>query len=284
MRAIEVSLWMISAVDRRPTPLPHVTLIKFRRRIDRPDSDSGARRDPRVASRRQPDIANASMNMITGLSVKQGVFESSGRSPLGDDRLRLAFDRVFWRLALGVFVFSEFQTWAFTLRVAPWAPLSRRIWYVLFQSPKLFYFALLIAAAATVAIDLTLRFVVDRLVRYWSNPRGVDPETAVFRLGLAERERDHVPARRLSDNRRWDAGLLVLTDRGVWFLPRDWDRDSFSTSFARLRSAAIVPGPKPARGLILGSPRRLILTTDSDERETFVVGDPTRAAAWFHST
>lgn len=224
------------------------------------------------------------MNMITGLSVKKDRLESSERGPLGDDRLRLAFDRVYWRLALGVFVFSEFQTWAFTLRVAPWAPLSRRIWYVLFQAPKMFYIALFIAGLATVAIDLTLRFVVDRLVRYWANPRGVDPETLVFRLGLAERECDHVPARRLNADRGWDAGMLVLTDRGVWFLPRDWDRDLFSTSFARLRSAAIAPGPKPARGLILGSPRRLILTTESDERETFVVGDPARAAAWFHST
>lgn len=275
---------MISAVDRRPTPFPHVTLTESPRRIDRPDSVAAFRRSPRVSSRRRPDIAYASMNMITGLSVKKDLFESSDRSPLGDDRLRLAFDRVYWRLALGVFTFAEFQTWWFTVRVAPWAPLSRRIWYVLFQAPKMLYFALLIAGIATVAIDLTLRFVVDRLVRYWANPRGLDPETSVFRLGLAERSRDHVPARRLNADRRWDAGLLVLTDRGVWFLPRDWDRDSFSTSFARLRSAAIAPGPKPARGSILGSPRRLILTTDADERETFVVADPARAAAWFHST
>jgi hypothetical protein len=131
-------------------------------------------------------------------------------------------------------------------------------------------------------VDLLVGLIVRPLVRLWQSPR-VDPDAGLFQLGADEQVVATSPAR-CASGRSWPGGLLVLTNRKLWFFPSDPMREPWSRPLDDLTEIRLLPSPPVAWGFLGNWPDRVTFATSEGMREAFVVPEPPVVLSWFQPT
>lgn len=199
--------------------------------------------------------------------------------------IRLAFGATLWRLFLILAVCMEVTRWR-RIRLRPWGQrhgLGLSVAYLLLLTPKILFTAFLIAAAATVILDLIVRLVARPLVGHWyAPPLGDDPmgSALAFQLRASEAVLGRLPARMVT-GRRLVRGSLVRTDRRIAFVPDSWDREPWSLPEADLTEIRTRPTSSPWRSVVHGLPDRLVIGSKGGAEAEFVLADPREVLAWY---
>ncbi len=196
--------------------------------------------------------------------------------------VRLAYRPFYWRLFALLFVLGELLVWA-SLKPLAFGP-ARKVFVLFVYAPSLLFTSMMLALGATALADLFVRLVIGPQVRHWLHPRN-DPdspsETSIaFHLAPGEKVLTESPGRRIS-GRSATPGVLVRTDRKVWFLPRSWNLEPWSIPLNEVRKTRAVPSPRLAWNLILGLPDRLVIVGGPGVQEVFAVAEPERIFTWF---
>jgi hypothetical protein len=156
---------------------------------------------------------------------------------------------------------------------------GRRLWLFLIASVCFMVMpAIPLATLAALVVDLVVHFVVRPAVLARHQPR-TDPACVDFFLEPGELKLASTPATRSEPKPRL-AGSLVLTDRRVWFVPRDWEAEPWSSSGMNIHSIARTPAPRMLGGLIHGLPDRILLDAGPPRPLTFLVPDAGEVASW----
>lgn len=179
-----------------------------------------------------------------------------------------------WRIALGVFVVREFLFYWKSLRLPMEMPA--RLTRVFFKVPESLFVAGVSGLGASLLLWGFVKILTEPRIRRWLEPRG-DNSFAMpyaFRLAPGERAEAEWPGRRWVGGRSWRAGVLVLTNRRLWFFPHAWDDEPWSADRHRLPEflGQIAP-PRLSWGYVSGLPNRLAFRRGF-EAETFVLLDP----------
>jgi hypothetical protein len=195
--------------------------------------------------------------------------------------LRIAFGAVFWRIFLLAFAIQQFIAFNKARHLFHGQGLRRQLAGFAEFSPYALTLALLVAAAATLALDLLVRWVVRAAVGWWYHPRAGAAGTALgFHLEPGERLLRDGPARRRQQY-GWRPGTLVLTDRRLAFYDANWHDEPDVFNRRTLVSLRCEPNTAPRGSFLLGIPGRLIVR-DSEGRETsLAVADPAEILSWF---
>ncbi|QDV38401.1 hypothetical protein [Tautonia plasticadhaerens] len=217
-------------------------------------------------------------------------------------RIRLAIGAFLWRSFVLLAVLMELALWAMIRRRARGFPRRFRLAWLIGYTPQALFLAFFLAAVLTLAVDLFVRLVVDRLLRKWLSPitERDDEDQAGrgfgFHLAATERVAASLPARKLVGLRS-EPGSLVLTDRNLWFFPSAWDGEPWSVPRERVRSARFEPTPGPIGRLLRNLPPRVVVDIGPDPDPGFVSGpspgadsmarfallEPARVRSWFRS-
>jgi hypothetical protein len=195
-------------------------------------------------------------------------------------RVQLAAYALFWRLAM---VIAIVRQWIFWLAIQ-WLPATpaQRLWMATFGRHgvrRSFLIGLIAAAVVTMLVDLLVGLIVRPLMRHWHAPR-IDLDSGLFHLGANEGVVASSPARRASDW-GWPCGLLVLTNRRLWFFPIDHLAEAWSCPLEELSEVRLRPAPPVAWGFLRNWPDRFTLATSEGTREQFAVPDPLAVLSWF---
>lgn len=197
--------------------------------------------------------------------------------------IRLAFGATLWRLFAVAAVFMEVSKWHQLEPFQAMRGTGFRIAALIYYSPKIFFRAFLLAAILTVLLDLYVRLIMRPILARWYTPRRRNDEIGTplaFRLSASERVLHEIPARMVSGRSTYP-GMLVRTDRRLWFSPFGWDREPWSMLESDLESASTVKSPLRLGSLILGLPQRLCVR-DRDGVETrFVIAEPRAVLRWY---
>lgn len=201
---------------------------------------------------------------------------------MASTKVRLAYRLFYWRLFALLFILGELLVWA-SLKPLAFRP-ARKLFVLFVYAPSLLFTSMLLALGATALADLFVRLVIGPQVRQWLHPRQ-DLDTHIesslaFHLTPGEKVLTESPGRRIS-GRSATPGVLVLTDRNVWFLPKSWKLEPWSLPRQEVRQTKTEPTPRMAWGLIQGLPDRLVLTGGPGVLETFAVAEPERVLSWF---
>lgn len=191
-------------------------------------------------------------------------------SPL---ELRLDFGVVYWRVTVLLTIIA-------TLQVI-WTLARRRIrgaWIALAMIrffPRIVVYAMISGLIVSLVLGILVRFVIRPLARQWLSPRGPSLEECAFQLGAGELTRASRPAR-LRWSRFWLGGIMIVTQRTLWFFPHSWQHEVWSTPLDQIREASLVPTPKFFLGMVVGMPDRVRLTLKSGSQPLFALLDPIR--------
>ena len=202
---------------------------------------------------------------------------------MNPQKIRLAFGALFWRAFVVLAIALEFSLWK---HLKPFAagrkPAMRMLAWILY-TPKMLFRAFLFAALFTVLIDLYVRFLMRPLLARYYSPKGpsVDFGTPLeFRLAAGETIRDQVPSRRVV-GRRTEPGVLLRTDRRLWFSPYAWDAEPWSVEIRDVDRLTTRHPRSTFGSLLIGTPDRLVMN-DAEGREfEFVLANPDEVLAWF---
>ena len=200
--------------------------------------------------------------------------------------IRLAFGATLWRIFAVAAVFMEIAIWHRLERFQALRGTGFRIAALIYCSPKIFFKAFLWAAIITVLLDVYVRLIMRPILARWYNPRRRTDEIGTplaFRLAASETVLDEVSARMVI-GRSARPGILVRTDRRLWFSPFGWDHEPWSMLESDLESASSVAAPSRLSSLILGLPKRLCLRDHDGVETRFVVADPRVVLNWYTDT
>jgi hypothetical protein len=195
-------------------------------------------------------------------------------------RIQLAAYALFWRLAMVIAIVRQWVFWLMIQRL-PATP-AQRLWIATFGRHgvrRSLLVGLIAAAVMTMILDLLVGLIVRPLVRLWQSPR-IDPDAGLFHLGADEQVVATSPARRGS-GRAWPGGLLVRTNRKLWFFPSDHLREPWSRPLDDLTEIQLLPSPPVAWGFLRNWPDRFTFRTSEGTRETFAVPEPLAVLSWF---
>jgi hypothetical protein len=210
--------------------------------------------------------------------------EPRSRTPIDTPRFQLRYRPIFGRVFLVAFVVLEVIFWLKVVRpFLPFRPRINRILFVIVHTPQMLFYALLIAAIATMTTDLVFRLLVRPLMRRWYHPRSYDPTAAhplPFQLGIGEEIREERPARRVL-GRSKQPGTLVLTNRRVYFFPYAWDAESWSIPFEHIAGVRLHTPRRRVLGWVSGYPDHLVIADDSGEETRLILADPLQIRHWF---
>ena len=195
-------------------------------------------------------------------------------------RVQLALFSLFWRLAM---VIAIVRQWVFWLRIQrlPATP-AQRLWMATFGRHGVrqsLLIGLIAAVVATMIMDLLVGLIVRPLVLHWHRP-WIDPDVGLFHLGADEQVVASSPARRAS-GWSWPGGLLVVTNRRLWFFPNDHHAEPWSRPLDDLTEIRLRPAPPVAWGFVRNWPDRFTFATGEGTRERFAVPDPLAVLSWF---
>lgn len=197
--------------------------------------------------------------------------------------IRLAFGALFWRAFLVLTILLEIGLWK---RLKPLKARRRpglRLAVMVLYSPRMIFWAFLVAALFTVVIDLYVRLIMRPLMARWYSPKGESDAFGTplaFRLSANESILDEAPAR-LASGRRTMPGVLMRTNRRVWFSPHAWDVEPWSLDLADLAEVTTRPPKTQFGSLVRGVPDRLVLIDGQGKETLIVVADPQEALSWF---
>ena len=195
--------------------------------------------------------------------------------------LRIAFRPVFCRIYLVTFSIQQFIAFSKTRQHFRGHGLSRHVAGFVEFTPYALVLALLVAALATVFIDLIVRVLVRGLVAMWYHPHpGVGHSEMVFHLASGERVLASTAARR-RENWGWKPGTLVLTDRRLAFYGSDWHNDPVEFPRETLTIVRNKQARAPLGSLLLGVPGRVIVRSLQGNEACFTMADPAEVFAWF---
>lgn len=223
-----------------------------------------------------------------------GTIDAPSTPTPAPSRVRLAFGAFLWRSFALLAVLMELALWVMIRRRARGFPRRFRLAWLIGYTPQTLFLAFFLAAVLTLAVDLFVRLVVDRLLRRWLSPitDREDEDQAGrgygFHLAATERVAASLPARKLGRGRSVP-GSLVLTDRTLWFFPSAWDGEPWSVPRDRVRTCRFEPTPGPIGRLLRNLPPRVVVDTGPDPDSgpdpvaRFALLEPARVRSWFRS-
>jgi hypothetical protein len=182
-----------------------------------------------------------------------------------------------------IFIGLETALWLRRIRPRiPFRPRYRRVAAMFAAAPTLLMRSILIAAIATIVVELIFRALVRPLmIRYYEpQSRGLNGfgHDLAFSLEGGEVVWADMPVRRV-EGRRERPGRLVWTDRRVCFCPFDWRADPWEIRRDSRGAVATARAVRPARrvlGLVQGYPKHVRF----EDGTQFAVRDPQAVLAW----
>ena len=192
-------------------------------------------------------------------------------------RLRLALAPILWsaggsHLALRTFARWERFAW-------PARSVEDRLRYVFSDSTRMLYQSAFWAIAATVLAWLLVRLIVGPIVRHRLAPNSPGGEAVPreFLLEPGETVRFERPSTFLMEG-TWMPGTLLLTDRRIRFLPRDWTAPPWSIDRRDVLAIDLVPVPARLAAIVSGLPDRLAIVDRSSSTVFATLLDPAEFA------
>lgn len=179
-------------------------------------------------------------------------------------------------------VLRAFARWERFAR--PAKPIEDRLRYVFSDSTRMLYQSAFWAIAATFGAWILFRAIVAPILRAGIAPKPIRGESVPreFVLEPGESVRlERSSTLRVEGSRI--AGKLLLTDRRIVFIPRDWFAPARSIALGDVLQIGIVPACERLSSLVSGVPDHLAIVDRSLGLLTATLVDPAEFADRIHS-